>query len=92
MCCMHMAQPPFCGPEDPDWQALPQELKDELEAIGRNRDLQFKATGSDLVPCAWLDMATAKCRRYDHRPTICREHDMGGEDCRRQRRAAGLPA
>jgi uncharacterized protein len=31
--------------------------------------------------CAALDRTTFRCRIYAHRPTICRDFDMGGDDC-----------
>lgn len=31
--------------------------------------------------CAALDRATFRCRIYAHRPTICRDFEMGGGDC-----------
>jgi uncharacterized protein len=31
--------------------------------------------------CAALDRATFRCRIYAHRPTICRDFEMGSDDC-----------
>ena len=31
--------------------------------------------------CAALDRTTFRCRIYSHRPTICRDFEMGGDDC-----------
>lgn len=37
--------------------------------------------------CAALDRASMRCRIYDRRPWLCREFEMGGEDCRAERSA-----
>jgi hypothetical protein len=34
----------------------------------------------------WFDAATRKCRWQAWRPTICREFEVGGQDCLRARR------
>ncbi len=31
--------------------------------------------------CAALDRKTFRCRIYAHRPTICRDFEMGADDC-----------
>jgi Fe-S-cluster containining protein len=31
--------------------------------------------------CAALDRSTFLCTIYDHRPWVCREFEMGSEDC-----------
>jgi Fe-S-cluster containining protein len=35
--------------------------------------------------CAALDRATMLCTIYDKRPLICREFEMGGDDCLAER-------
>jgi Fe-S-cluster containining protein len=30
-------------------------------------------------PCCWLDMETMRCRWYEHRPSICRDFEVGSE-------------
>ncbi len=37
--------------------------------------------------CAALDRGTMLCGIYEHRPTICRDFEMGGSDCLVERRA-----
>lgn len=89
-CCMHMAVPPFFGNDDAREQALPPRLKAELAAIWETRRVQFAATGSDHVPCAWFDLVTRKCRHWEHRPDACRDYTIGNRSCRSQRKAAGI--
>jgi len=31
-------------------------------------------------PCSWLT-PDKKCRHYDHRPEVCRQFEMGEQDC-----------
>lgn len=40
-------------------------------------------------PCSWLGPDKA-CQHYTHRPEVCRQFEMGGEDCLEIRRNAGL--
>lgn len=42
--------------------------------------------------CIWLDQSTAKCRYYEHRPMICREFELGSDECRAVRSAYRLDA
>ncbi|MBT5388090.1 MAG: YkgJ family cysteine cluster protein [Porticoccaceae bacterium] len=35
--------------------------------------------------CAALDRSTMMCRIYEHRPWICREFEMGAQDCQVER-------
>lgn len=37
--------------------------------------------------CAALDRDTMLCRIYERRPGVCREYEMGGNDCLIERRA-----
>lgn len=41
--------------------------------------------------CAALDRSTLRCTIYARRPTVCRAYELGGHDCREQRKLAGLP-
>jgi len=38
--------------------------------------------------CAALDRHSLRCRIYAHRPLLCREYAMGGEDCLSEWRCA----
>ncbi|ENA32709.1 hypothetical protein HMPREF1487_06431 [Pseudomonas sp. HPB0071] len=37
--------------------------------------------------CAALDRKTMRCSIYENRPLICREFEMGGDDCLEERNA-----
>jgi Fe-S-cluster containining protein len=43
-------------------------------------------------PCLWLHVPSKRCRHYNHRPSICRNFPLGGEECRFLRREQGLDA
>jgi Fe-S-cluster containining protein len=40
-------------------------------------------------PCIWLE-EDGTCRHYAHRPSVCRDFEVGGDDCRRFRRNQGI--
>lgn len=40
--------------------------------------------------CAALDRITMLCSIYERRPGVCREYEMGGDDCRVERAKTGL--
>jgi Fe-S-cluster containining protein len=71
-----MNSPPFCGNVDPDLAALPPDIRADYEAGMVQRD---KDGWPDGVPCFWL--IGGKCKHYEHRPSVCREFEMGGESC-----------
>ena len=37
--------------------------------------------------CAALDRKTMLCRIYERRPGVCRDYEVGGTECVRERRA-----
>ena len=78
---------PRCSWTRSEWGAsLPEELFDEMliyvTTDGRRYDRG--------LPCLWLDEATGRCRHYDLRPDVCKEFDVGGEDCIESRRREGV--
>lgn len=80
-CCEHVGYPPVLAIQgEPDWEAIIGAGLDEevLRAIDERR-------GDRGLPCIWYDEQTHRCRHHDLRPSICREFEMGGEDCRRLR-------
>ena len=82
---MHVGHPMFLMdsifPEEPNgepaWESLPEPLK------RRHREYIAELDGNDGQPCYWLDEETRQCMHYEHRPRVCREFELGGEDCRR---------
>ena len=85
-CCLHMSHPMYYskGCDDNgnfilDYpEGMPEELKRSLDDGG------YSITDPD-TPCIWLDLATRQCRHYEWRPPVCREFELGGDDCLRIR-------
>lgn len=75
-----MGRPRFIDHEDV--AAIPREALDLISDAMDDPDYDLDG------PCCWLDPITKRCLHYEHRPTICREFEMGGVDCRgwRERR------
>lgn len=95
-CCGHMGYPPFVpmyeDPEhltnsDPEWLEL-RESHPELaaECLQGAKDRR----GDKELPCLWLDPVTKGCRHYEHRPQVCRDFEMGSEDCVGHRQLRGI--
>jgi Fe-S-cluster containining protein len=80
---MHALEPPFAGVNgvapgvDSYWDALPQSLKSEIEDFR----IKVRPNSPHEQPCLWLDLATKRCRHYEHRPKLCRDFALGGEEC-----------
>ena len=83
-CCMGQNLLPMSG-NILDKRDIPHDLVSDLMSIYHG-----PLVGDDKCPCVWLDRATGKCIHYDYRPTVCREMVVGGPDCLRIRREAGL--
>ena len=79
-CCHLQSIPPYMPTE---LDAIPQHLADEVAAAANHQ-----RTG----PCLWLN-ANNRCGHYEHRPEVCRQFELGGEDCQEVRKAffAKLP-
>ncbi len=75
-CCLHMSTPPFVDAED-----LARVPKPLLDSVYRYLDERDKAGISDHHPCIWLDVETRRCRHHECRPNVCRDFDIGEEDC-----------
>lgn len=96
-CCRHQVMPPFVpdffGPDlrndefdafKRDWPELAAGLKAEYERKTRENDWP------DDAPCFWFDQATGRCKHYEARPEICRDFEVGCDDCLRYREEAGI--
>lgn len=89
-CCRSQGSPPMyawyiaCPADDDDCddavraRSLPEPLRHELEEYIKSRN---GATFDDDGPCLWLDPETNRCKHYEIRPDICRNFEVGGEDC-----------
>ena len=73
MCCREQTEPPYLPTE---LDVLPRELRRQIE---RHRPEPHADVGKP-AGCYWLG-ADGKCLHYDERPLVCREFEMGGEDC-----------
>lgn len=81
-CCMHLGVPPFDQDDgdfegiDAEWEAMPQSLKDEVDAAWERGVSSFVGQ-----PCIWLDVTAKRCRNYEHRPGTCRRFEPGNPFC-----------
>ena len=100
-CCRHMVAPPFTlmwnGYETLEpveechnwidyehWMAMPQSLKTEY------RDRAMARRGRDEEsPCHWLTQS-GRCANHEFRPDVCRDFEVGGEDCMETRKRVQL--
>jgi uncharacterized protein len=76
-CCLHVGRPMFLPTER---AALPPALRSQLDNWDELTD-RLPDYWWWNVPCFWLDLSTMRCRHYGHRPEVCREFEMGGDDC-----------
>lgn len=74
---MHMSTPPYID----ELEDKPLDVQAEYAAILDTQCLVFEAHGIDAKPCGFFDLATRKCRHYEHRPDICIDFEMGSDDC-----------
>ena len=80
---MHVGHPMWLRDEQ-EWIDLPVVMKDE-----HIRYLASIADSDDYgEPCYWLDQDTKRCKHHDRRPAVCRDFEIGGDDCRRLRAAS----
>lgn len=87
LCCMHMRTPPFAGE---DMERLKRDRPDLASEIEHWIDSPRFDVSDEEQPCIWLDLATGACKHHEHRPDVCRDYPVGGEDCRMQRQRVGL--
>ena len=87
VCCMHIGWPPYlCG----EAESLPASVRADLELTREISDRVAVSIGHDYFPCGWLDRSTGRCKHYEHRPEVCREFEVGGEDCHELRESGGI--
>jgi Fe-S-cluster containining protein len=80
-CCRNVTLPPFLDTDSDDRQRLRDAPIEALAAIEHRRELLAVDDRWDNEPCCWLDVETQRCRFYSSRPTVCREFELGGDDC-----------
>lgn len=91
LCCMHMSIPPY---DDEEREQLQQELPKvycDLVAVEATRELQWKSTGVEEVPCGFFDPVTRRCRHHENKPFVCHRFEVGDVFCLEFRADVGLP-
>lgn len=79
-CCSRIRTPPFVRglrdgerfKDDDIWDQLTAAQKSEIES-------HIMSDAPDDSPCLWF--RDARCIHYELRPGICRDFEMGGDDC-----------
>lgn len=101
-CCRHMRTPPHIvyGNPDGSWgnyggsaSADYHWLTTAPAEAQKARLDRIKASYQDIPdesPCAWLDLKTMRCKWHEHRPSVCRDFEVGGEACVATRKAYGI--
>lgn len=59
-------------------KALPPEAISELRDYLKNL---LAGNKPEDPACIWLKKQTMRCRYHEHRPMICRDFEVGSEDC-----------
>jgi uncharacterized protein len=97
-CCRHMRQPPFIIVLDDDGRAISEKPGDEwcdleaenfnaMPAVARHEYWErHESDAPEECPCVWLDEQNNRCRFHEHRPGICRDFEIGSEECLNHRR------
>jgi Fe-S-cluster containining protein len=93
-CCRHMGHPTFVRPDgglaaEEQWLTLPEDLKAEIIGYMARMKEEYlaglrEANDDYGEPCCWLG-PDGECKNYEHRPQVCRDFEVGGEDCLRFR-------
>lgn len=73
VCCLHLRTPPFLDYEIPH---VPVELMAEVDA-----ENALHQTYDPDGPCIWFDVSLKRCKHHEHKPDVCRDFLVGGEDC-----------
>lgn len=100
-CCRNQPCPPgfhhiHTGCTDLAWAedveiiaAAPAEVRESLRQWFAERERLDDWKVIDGQPCCWLT-EDGRCRHYEHRPTLCREMEVGSEGCRVSREMHGI--
>jgi Fe-S-cluster containining protein len=73
------------------WESMSDEARTELATYyaGVRAGSLVDRVRANLF-CLWFDPVSRKCRHYEHRPPVCREFEVGGEDCLAWRQHRGI--
>ena len=61
------------------WGQMPPNLRGELLQVIQNYQPPPKGTLDQV--CVWLDPGTRLCRHHTHRPQVCRDFEIGCQQC-----------
>ncbi len=83
-CCLHMGFPSYVTASDGQaaeepWLNMPDDLKAELlqQMESYVRPLSGELDGI----CCWYDAQLQRCKHHEHRPNVCRDFQIGSQDC-----------
>ena len=63
-------------------QSLPPYMPTELDVLAKHLVAEISAAmkRNHKGPCIWLN-AEKRCGHYEERPEVCRQFELGGEEC-----------
>jgi Fe-S-cluster containining protein len=69
------------------WEEIPRGVRRHLGQYFLDVDVKEVRENLSFAgkPCIWWDQHTRKCKHYEIRPSICRDFEVGAEDCLRFR-------
>lgn len=79
-CCRNQPYPPFLWMGD---DMPPEDVQKSL------RTMILSNARAEDEPCLWLT-PDGQCERYNERPKICRDFEVGGNGCRNAREFYGV--
>lgn len=83
---LYASRPGYAEPHPFRPDGLPQPLIDEINA-------HFSGLLRGQEPqecCLWFDAETRLCKHHEWRPQVCRDYEIAGRECLRERRRAVL--
>ncbi len=63
---------------------MPIDLKHEL--VDYIESYEAPPAGQLDGPCIWFDLQTRTCKHHEHRPSVCRDFEIGSSQCREWRK------
>ena len=71
------------------WRQMPESIKQDLFQFMQSYQRQPSQETTDTAnlsgldgPCCWYDPETRRCKHHEHRPSVCRDFQIGGTVCR----------
>ncbi|QDT12755.1 hypothetical protein K239x_47670 [Planctomycetes bacterium K23_9] len=61
------------------WLTMPAKLKSELLEFMASYDEPSDGELDDV--CCWYDASLQRCKHHQHRPNVCRDFEIGSQDC-----------